>query len=38
LIDAALQKEMLTALQWYAENGLDEILLDEVQDRTMPAP
>ena len=35
MIDAATQKEMITALEWYADNGVDEILLDEVQDRTI---
>ena len=38
MIDAAMHKEMLTALQWYADNGVHEIILDEAQDYTvMPA-
>jgi uracil-DNA glycosylase family 4 len=35
LIDAAMHKEMLTALQWYADNGVHEITLDEAQDYTV---
>ena len=35
MIDAATQKKMIAALEWYADNGVDEILLDDAQDRTI---
>lgn len=41
MIDAALQKEMMAALKFYADNGVEHCLLDEVQDHTKfepPAP
>lgn len=35
MIDAAMHKEILTALQWYADNGVHEVICDEAQDYTI---
>lgn len=35
MIDAAMHKQMLTALCWYADNGVHEAVLDEPEDYTV---
>ena len=35
MIDAALHKEMLTALRWYADNGVHEAILEQAEDYTI---
>ncbi len=37
-MDAALRQEMMTALEWYADQGLSICLLDKPVDRTHTAP